>query len=164
MIKTEHLELRQFAQRDRDEVVVLLQDADFMAFSPTGGMSSEQAETRFDALVNAFHNEDIGKFCVIERSTGELIGYCGLESYDYNGETVVELGYRLKVSARGKGYAFEASSAVLSFARDVGYSKVLAITEPENVVSQHILLKLGFEACGEGFYQNMPVNYFEKCI
>ncbi len=56
MIKTEHLELRQFTQRDRDEVVVLLQDADFMAFSPTGGMSSEQAETRFDALVNAFHN------------------------------------------------------------------------------------------------------------
>ncbi|WP_082796632.1 GNAT family N-acetyltransferase [Vibrio cidicii] len=106
----------------------------------------------------------MGKFCVIERSTGELIGYCGLESYDYNGETVVELGYRLKVSARGKGYAFEASSAVLSFARQVGYSKVLALTEPENVLSQHILLKLGFEACGEGFYQNMPVNYFEKCI
>ncbi len=164
MIKTEHLELRKFTQRDRDEVIMLLQDTDFMAFSPTGGMSCEQAEVRFEELVSAFQNKGIGKFCVIERSTGELIGYCGIESYDYKGETVVELGYRLKVSARGKGYAFEASSAVLSFAREVGYTKVLALTEPENAPSQYILLKLGFEACGEGLYQNMPINYFEKCI
>ncbi|WP_255956542.1 GNAT family N-acetyltransferase [Vibrio campbellii] len=50
----------------------------------------------------------------MERTTGELVGYCGIESYNYKGESLVELGYRLKVSARGKGYAFEASSAVLS--------------------------------------------------
>ncbi|MCY9826912.1 GNAT family N-acetyltransferase [Vibrio chagasii] len=164
MIKTERLELRKFTQQDRSEVIKLLGNSDFMAFSPTGAMTHEQADTRFEELVSAFQYKGIGKFCVVERRTGELVGYCGIESFNYKGERVVELGYRLKVSARGKGYAFEASSAVLSFTNQIGYTKVLAITEPENMPSQHILLKLGFKACGDGSYQNMPVQYFEKCI
>ncbi|MEZ8447659.1 GNAT family N-acetyltransferase [Vibrio splendidus] len=164
MIKTERLELRKFAQKDRSEVIKLLGNADFMAFSPTGAMTPEQADMRFEELVSTFQNKGIGKFCVVERTTGELVGYCGIESFNYKGESVVELGYRLKVSARGKGYAFEASSAVLSFVSQIGYTKILALTEPENMPSQHILLKLGFQACGDGYYQSMPVQYFEKCI
>jgi len=164
VIKTERLELRKFAQQDRSEIIKLLGNSDFMAFSPTGTMKHDQADMRFEELVRAFQNKGIGKFCVVERTTGELIGYCGMESFNYRGESVVELGYRLKVSARGKGYAFEASSAVLSFASQIGYTKVLALTEPENIPSQRILLKLGFKPCGDGYYQNMPVQYFEKCI
>ncbi|CDT76067.1 GNAT family N-acetyltransferase [Vibrio coralliirubri] len=164
MIKTERLELRKFVYQDRSEVIRLLGNADFMAFSATGAMKHDQADMRFEELVSAFQNKGIGKLCVVERTTGELVGYCGIESFNYKGESVVELGYRLKVSARGKGYAFEASSAVLSFASQVGYTKVLALTEPENMPSQHILLKLGFKPCGEGYYQNMPVQYFEKFI
>ncbi|UTZ38655.1 GNAT family N-acetyltransferase [Vibrio campbellii] len=164
MIKTERLELRKFAQQDRSEVIKLLKNSDFRAFSPTGAMIPDQAEMRFEEFVSEFQNKGIGKFCVVERTTGELVGYCGIESFNYKGESLVELGYRLKVSARGKGYAFEASSAVLSLASQFGYTKVLALTEPENMPSQHILLKLGFKACGKGYYQNMPVQYFEKCI
>ena len=160
MIKTERLELRKFAQQDRSEVIKLLGNADFMAFSPTGAMTPEQADMRFEELVSAFQNKGIGKFCVVERTTGELVGYCGIESFNYKGESVVELGYRLKVSARGKGYAFEASSAVLSYVRQIGYTKILALTEPENMPSLHILLKLGFQACGDGYYQNMPVPHY----
>ncbi|WP_104403319.1 GNAT family N-acetyltransferase [Vibrio penaeicida] len=164
MIKTTRLELRKFTRQDRIETIRLLQNADFMAFSPTGAMTSEQAESRFEELVSAFPNKGIGKFCVVERLSGELIGYCGIESFDYKSETVIELGYRLKLSARGKGYAQEASDAVLSFAKQQGYTKVLALTEPENAPSQHILRKFGFKACGEGVYQKTPVRYFEKWI
>ncbi|AOW84098.1 GNAT family acetyltransferase [Vibrio mimicus] len=41
---------------------------------------------------------------------------------------------------------------------------MLALTEPENELSQHILKKLGFERCGSGMFENMSVDYFEKCI
>ncbi len=76
MIKTERLELRKFTRQDRSEVIKLLENADFMVFSPTGAMTSEKANMRFEELVSAFQNKGIGKFCVVERSTGDLIGYC----------------------------------------------------------------------------------------
>ncbi len=57
--------------------------AEFMAFSPNGAMTAEQAKIRFQQLVDAFPEKGVGKFCVIERSSGELIGYCGIESFTY---------------------------------------------------------------------------------
>ncbi len=102
MITTERLELRKFDSKDRKEVTSLLKDKDFMAYSPTGAMSEKQAEDRFEELVSAFQYRDIGKFCVVERTTGQLIGYCGLESFDYKGETVVELDIALGFQLEAK--------------------------------------------------------------
>ena len=99
---------------------------------------------------------------MIEQSTGNLIGYCGIESFEYKNTAAVELGYRLTLAARGKGYAFEASEAVLVLAVELGHQKVLALTEPENATSQHILFKLGFEYRELGMYQGISVQYFEK--
>ena len=56
MIKTERLELRKFAQQDRSEVIKLLKNSDFMAFSPTGAMIPDQAEMRFEEFVSEFQN------------------------------------------------------------------------------------------------------------
>ncbi|QFI36766.1 GNAT family N-acetyltransferase [Moritella marina ATCC 15381] len=164
MLFTERLILRKFVESDEEAVVTLLKDADFMVYSPTGAMKQSQAESRFELLLNAFKNHGIGKLAVIELSTNDLIGYCGIESFEYNNNAAVELGYRLKLSARGKGYAFEASEAILVLAAELGYKNVLALTEPENTASQHILFKLGFESCEQGVYQGMPIQYFEKDI
>jgi len=164
MLFTKRLKLRMFVESDKHAVVTLLKNADFMAYSPTGAMNQSQAESRFELLLKAFKNHDVGKLAVIEQSTGALIGYCGIESFEYQNAAAVELGYRLNLSARGKGYAFEASQAILGYATELGYQKVLALTEPENKASQHILFKLGFEFRELGMYQGMSVQYFEKCI
>ncbi|QUM75981.1 GNAT family N-acetyltransferase [Moritella sp. 24] len=164
MLLTERLILRLFVESDKCAVVSLLKNADFMAYSPTGVMNESQAESRFESLLNAFEYHGIGKLAVIEQSTNDLIGYCGIESFEYQNVATVELGYRLALSARGKGYAFEACQAVLGFARELGYQQVLALTESENITSQHILFKLGFESREKGVYQGMPIQYFEKCI
>ena len=164
MLLTERLILRKFVEGDKDIVVTLLNNADFMAYSPTGTMSQSQAESRFVLLLNAFKNHCIGKLAVIEQSSNDLIGYCGIESFEYHNNEAVELGYRLKLSARGKGYAFEATQAVPELARQLGYQRILALTEPDNAASQHILFKLGFESREQGAYQGMPIQYFEKCL
>ncbi len=162
MLQTKRLELRKFHPQDRELMLLLLQDAEFMAFSPNGAMTAEQAEIRFQQLVEAFPEKGIGKFCVVERTSGEIIGYCGIERFTYQNKEVVEHGYRLKTSARGRGYATEASEAVMSYAKEAGYTRIYAFTESSHSQSQHILGKLGFKPCGSGEYQNMPVNYFIK--
>lgn len=162
MIQTERLELREFHLDDKVKMTALLRDADFMAFSPTGAMSQEQAEIKFVQLLSAFEYHGVGKFVVIEKASRDIIGYCGIAAFEYKNQNVVELGYRLKLAARGKGYAVEASRAVLDFAKQRQFSSVLALTELENAASQHILFKLGFKALEQGEYQGVPVQFFEK--
>ena len=164
MLFTERLKLRPFVESDADVVVTLLKNADFMAYSPTGVMNQSQAESRFELLLHAFKNHGIGKLAVIEQSTYALIGYCGIESFEYQNTAAVELGYRLTLAARGKGYAFEACEAVLVRTAELGYQNILALTEPENTTSQHILIKLGFEFRELGMYQGMSVQYYEKSL
>ncbi|EKF9474185.1 GNAT family N-acetyltransferase [Vibrio cholerae] len=164
MIETPRLLLRKFELSDIESIVELLRNPEFMVYSPTGAMSYEQAIIRFQEMLDAYEIHGIGKFALVEKSTGELIGYSGLENFSYQGKNVVELGYRIRPQSRGYGYAVEASSAVLDYAKQIGYSSVLALTEPENGQSQHILKKLGFEPCGKGVFENMSVDYFEKCI
>lgn len=67
----------------------------------------------------------------------------------------VEFGYGLVESARGKGYATEAVSAALEFARATGARYAKADTAPDNLPSQRVLEKAGLklvEKSGSAFY------------
>jgi RimJ/RimL family protein N-acetyltransferase len=71
-------------------------------------------------------------------------------------ERRLEFGWRLAAEARGKGYATEASRALLdSAARDGFRGEILAIIDPTNVPSQNVARKLGFtfwkEAVVDGY-------------
>jgi RimJ/RimL family protein N-acetyltransferase len=48
---------------------------------------------------------------VIERSSGQVVGYAGVDRFVFEGQSRLEFGYRLVPQARGKGYATEAGRA-----------------------------------------------------
>ena len=100
----------------------------------------------------------IGIWCVIDRSTGEKLGSALLlplpideEDTDWNlvaGDELpdanVEIGYLLKRSAWGKGYATEACTRLLKFAfEESPLMEIVAVTHPENAASQNVLRKSG---------------------
>jgi ribosomal-protein-alanine N-acetyltransferase len=60
----------------------------------------------------------------------------------------VEIGYGVCQSCQGRGVATEAVGALCDFARR-GARVVLADTDRENVASQRVLEKSGFQTCGE---------------
>jgi RimJ/RimL family protein N-acetyltransferase len=56
----------------------------------------------------------------------------------------VDIGYALLPQFRGKGLAFEAASAVMTYGREVlGLGRIVAITAPGNDASIRVLEKLG---------------------
>jgi RimJ/RimL family protein N-acetyltransferase len=69
------------------------------------------------------------------------IGMCGL----IKRETLdgVDIGYAYLPGYRGQGYACEAGLAVLAHAPALGLQRVLAITSPNNIASNRLLLKMG---------------------
>ncbi|HUU44607.1 MAG TPA: GNAT family N-acetyltransferase, partial [Acidobacteriota bacterium] len=79
---------------------------------------------------------------IIWKETGDVIGWCGLGPLDFSpGE--IELFYGLSPEHWGRGIATEASRAVLRYSfAEIGLSRIVAVTHPENVGSVKVIEKL----------------------
>lgn len=84
-----------------------------------------------------------GLWTVILKETGQVIGRAGLsvrEGYD-----LPELGFLIDVSYQKQGYGYEVCTAILKYAREeLEFEKVQALADTRNVISLHLLEKLGF--------------------
>ena len=61
----------------------------------------------------------------------------------------VELSFRIELSARGQGYAVEASQAVMEYAvRRLGVTELVAFAHPDHREPARVLYRLGFVADG----------------
>lgn len=63
---------------------------------------------------------------------------------------VATIGYTLARAAQGQGYATEAVGAMIALLEAEGVRRVDAATDPDNVASSRLLLRLGFELVGRG--------------
>jgi RimJ/RimL family protein N-acetyltransferase len=142
-VLTERLELRLPTEADRARFVQLFCDESFMIFS-AGVLTVDAAHERFDRMLSNTTQLSFAKQPIIERSTGEIVGYSGVDWFDLEGHPQLEFGYRLVAEARGRGYATEASRAVLERATGTFHGEVLALIHPENEASHNVARKLGF--------------------
>lgn len=75
---------------------------------------------------------------------GKVIGDLVLHGFTFSGEA--EIGVRFFKKYQGKGYAFEATSALVSYAfNDLGVKKLNACCYKENVKSARLIKKLNFK-------------------
>ena len=88
-------------------------------------------------------------FAVIHREGGEVIGSAGFKGPpDENG--TVEIAYGIVPGHQGRGYANEATAALLAFASGDGRVKLVrAHTLSDHNASTRVLTKCGFEYIGE---------------
>jgi len=144
MVLTERLEVRLPVEADRVRFVALFQDPGFMEFS-AGVHDLASANTRFDVMLQTAERVPFAKQPIIDRSSGEIVGYSGAAWCEFEGAPRLELGYRLVPSARGRGYATEAGLAVLAVAADSFRGELLAMIDPQNAASKGVIGKLEFE-------------------
>lgn len=84
-----------------------------------------------------------GRWAAIELASGEFVGWFELEPRD-DDPSQMELGYRLRRSAWGKGYATEGARALVDRAfAALGAERVCAETMAVNVASRRVLEKAG---------------------
>jgi len=79
---------------------------------------------------------------VVERSSNTVVGSINLKGPPVGGD--VEIGWGLNDNARGKGYAIEASGAVLDWvAQQAGVNSISATVPDDNFPSQRVAARLG---------------------
>lgn len=108
------------------------------------GLTREQARTALTTMTQRYERDGIGVWPVVLKETGKLIGACGLQPLPNSRD--VEIAYILDRAERGKGYAFEAASAVMEFGfRDQDFARIVAVVHPFNAPSIALVRRLGME-------------------
>jgi RimJ/RimL family protein N-acetyltransferase len=94
VVLTQRLELRLPVERDRERFVQLFCDREFMVFS-AGVLDREAANRRFDQMLIRAEEFPFAKQPVIDRSTGQILGYSGVDRFEFGGEAIPQrLGER----------------------------------------------------------------------
>ena len=128
-----------------------------------GTVAKEKIIEEMEMWTRRGGNGCIGVWCICDRTTGESFGSTALtplpiDKDDTDWEQViedqlpdgeVEIGYFLKWTAWGRGYATEAADRLLRFAfEDSPLEEVVAVTDPGNRRSRRVLEKIGFLSTG----------------
>ena len=158
-LETERLTLRRFTIDDVDLLVELDSDPEVM-FWITGGRTTSREEIETDylpAFLSYYERfEGYGFWAAIERSTGEFLGWFHFRPASGHPDDEPELGYRLRRSTWGKGYATEGSIALIDRGfRDFGVRRVLAETLVVNTASRRVMEKAGMQLV-RTFHQDWP--------
>ena len=109
--ETVRLILRHFHVEDSAAMDRVYGDPEVMKFSH-GVRTLEWVRERLRSCLDDYHLHGFGLWAVVERTTHEVIGYCGLGHFQANGtQPEIELGYRLARPYWRRGFATEAARA-----------------------------------------------------
>jgi len=144
ILKTERLLLRRMTPHDHDFILELLNGPKWIKYIgnrnvDTFAKARDYLETR---IIPSYEALGFG-FYIMERLEDQVrVGNCGLtyrEGMDY-----ADIGFSLLEQYEGKGYAYEAAKAVLSYGFKMHkLEHIEAITTKGNQRSLHLLRKLG---------------------
>ena len=146
-LETERLVLRRFTADDVDDLVALDSDPAVMRYI-NGGRPTSRDEIESEVLPAflAYYERyaGYGFWAAVERSTGRFVGWFHFRPVQGAPTDEVELGYRLRRSAWGKGYATEGSRALIDKGfSEFGVQRVFASTMVVNVASRRVMEKAG---------------------
>lgn len=159
-LETDRLVLRRFTAADVGNLVELDSDPEVMHYV-TGGRPTSRDEIRDEVLPAflAFYDRypGYGFLAVVEKATGDFLGWFHLRPAPEGGQPdEPELGYRLRRSAWGKGYATEGSRALIEKAfAELAAERVFAETMAVHTASRRVMEKAGLELV-RTFHQDWP--------
>jgi [ribosomal protein S5]-alanine N-acetyltransferase len=121
----------------------IAQHLDVMCYIDSGQLWSDERIRRFVQAQIAEASEY--GFCLwklSEKALGKLIGFCGLQHY----QDEIEIGWWLAKAYWGNGLATEAARvALLDAFQRIRLPRVIAMAQPANRASIHIMEKLGIQ-------------------
>ena len=165
-IHTDRLIMRKMELADSENFFALNADADVVRYLGIQPMEKvEQAEERVKLVLDQYEKYGIGRYAVIEKASGEFIGFGGLKYFEHaadNYDNIYDLGYVLAKSAWGKGYASEISRGWIDHGfNQMSLSEIYGMTDPENEASKQVLLKAGMHYLEEIIFEDMPTSLFK---
>lgn len=146
VIETSRLALFEFVPSDAPFVFQLVNTPKWISFIGDRGVRTLDDAVRYidERIVISYRKFGFGLYLVKVKDSAIPVGMCGLVRREHLND--VDLGFAFLPAHENFGYALEASTAVLDFARDgLRLKRIVAITMKENNRSIRLLERLGLQ-------------------
>ena len=110
ILETNRLILRPLTEEDFDAWTAVLGDPEVM-YAYEHGLSPEEVRQWIERQQERYAKDGFGLWALVEKSSGQLIGDCGITLQEWNSREVPEIGYHLRRDRWRQGFAIEAAAA-----------------------------------------------------
>lgn len=167
IFKSTRLGFRNWHLNDLDTLAKINDDDDVMEFFPFKPTKSDTEDFIF-RMQNMQQEKGFSYFAVDLLENNECIGFIGLceQNYLVDPKPFVDIGWRLKKSTWGKGYATEGAFACLDFGfNKLGLQTIYSVAPEINTKSESVMKKIGMVQV-EVFDHPKLLNYnrLRRCV
>src|SRR6185369_7888081 len=160
-LETKRLILRPMLETDLDALLRIFTDLKVMAAFNHPPFTHEQMRRWLQRNLDHQKQYGYGLFSVILKSTGELIGDCGLEQMEDQG--AAELGYDFRSDFWNQGYATEAAVTVRDYAFQVlKLPHLISLIRVGNLASKRVAEKVGMTLAEE--FTRYDIRYLKYSL
>lgn len=164
IFETERLIIRRYTTADEENFFLLNGDPEVMKYIRAPKNRQDCSIFLKRNLVYYEQHPLMGRWAMIEKASNEFCGSFAVipvETVDVTRQTEIQLGYALLKDYWGKGYATESTLAGRQYAFDImKLPLIVAITDTDNIASQKVLLRCGFEQQSNLYEGSRPLCYF----
>jgi RimJ/RimL family protein N-acetyltransferase len=141
-LETSRLLLRQFAERDWDDLHRMFEDEECVRYTIKTPLTRWQTWRALAGYLGHWSMRGYGPYAVVEKTSGRMMGPVGLW---YPGDwPEPEIKWSLSREFWGKGYASEAALAVQAMAfQSLKRHRLISLILPENEASKKVATRLG---------------------
>ncbi|MGB9071326.1 MAG: GNAT family N-acetyltransferase [Terriglobales bacterium] len=143
ILETARLVLRELVAEDADALALVLSDPETMRYYPA---PYDRAAVKQWIARNQrrYADDGVGLWAMVLKTSGEVVGDCGIVRQQVEGEYLYEIGYHLRRDLWGQGLATEAAVAC----RDWGFAhlkadRLISLIRPENIASGRVAARNG---------------------
>ncbi len=167
LLKTERLGLRNWLPSDEAPFSEMSQDKEVMKYFPKL-LNKEDSKNFIARMQNNFETYGFCYFAMDILESGEFIGFTGILHQNYKSKFTpcVDIGWRLKKSAWGNGFATEAAMACLDFAfSELELNEIYSFATINNKGSEAVMKKIGMNYIDTFNHPSLINNKdIKKCI
>ncbi|WP_448951792.1 GNAT family N-acetyltransferase [Labrys neptuniae] len=166
-LETPRLILRAYKPSDLDRVAAMWAEPAVLRYLRKSPIPREDVWVRLLRYAGHWLWMGFGFWTVTDKADGRFLGEVGIQNFERDIEPEFsgrpELGYAFIGAAHGKGYATEAAKAALGwFDNHIDLPYTNCITSPDNIHSQRVALKCGYEYVRQSIHLGAPVAIFRR--
>lgn len=162
IFRSERLGFRAWVNEDLEEFANLNADEEVMEHFPET-LAKNEVEDFIRRLKEHYSENGYTYYATEILETQEFIGMIGLAFQKYKTEftPAIDIGWRLKRTAWGKGYATEGAKRCLEYGfNELDIERIISICTINNRKSENVMKKMGMNKIGEFIHPEM-INYPE---